>query len=84
MLHFVLDVVHEDTAQLLDVVLHERVQGFPAEGPGQLLGAHRFLRELQVVEDALQAKGNTLDGIVCFGGQLIDGATQLVREEQRL
>ena len=45
-LHLGLQIVQQHSAQLLHVMLHERVECLPAERARQLLGTHRLLAEL--------------------------------------
>lgn len=58
-----LDGVEEDIAELLDVVLHERIAGRPTEAVDQGLGVHELLaglQELQLGEQVLQLQRNAV------------------------
>lgn len=57
--------------KLLDVMLHEGVEGFPPEALGQLLGADWLVRELQFVEDPLQRQRHTLTAVVTLRRHLV-------------
>lgn len=65
-------------------MLHERVERLPAERARELFRAHRLLRELQIIEDALERVWYALERVIVLGRHLIDRFAQLVREEERL
>lgn len=84
LLHLILNIVHQDTTQLLDIMLHERVQSLPAKGPCQLLCSDGLFRKLEVIEYSLQAEWYTLDGVVGFSRKQVNGSTQLIGKKQSL
>lgn len=57
--------------ELLSVVLHERVEGLPAEGLGELLGADGPIARLQLMEHSLQGQRYTFGGVVTLRRHLV-------------
>ena len=65
-------------------MLHEAVQRLPAKRLGQLLGAHRLVVELELVEDPLEGESHRLLAVVTLSGHLVDGLPEQVREVEHL
>ena len=84
-LHLVLELLHQHAVELLHVVLHEGVVRVPAKGLGQLLGADRRVRVLQLVEDALQRERDGGLGVLAVGRvHVVHGLPKVRQVRQRL
>ena len=70
--------------ELLDIMLHEAVQGLPAKRLCQLLCSNWLVVELQLVEHPLQGKSNRLLAVVRLSGHLVHCLAQQVGEVQHL
>lgn len=68
----------------MDVVLHKRVERLPAKRLCQLGRADGLVRGLEVVEDALERKGERFRGNVLVGRDLVHGLAEVVGAVKRL
>ena len=65
-------------------MLHEGLEGVPAEGLGQLLRSDPLLIELEVIKDSLKGQTHGFGRIVSLGWDLVDILPQAISEIQHL
>lgn len=78
-LHLDFQLVLKDTAELLDVVLHERIEGFPSKRFCELSGSYGLVGRLKVIKYALKSQSQTFGWNVVFGGYLVDSLIKDIR-----
>ena len=62
----------ENTIEFLNIVLHEGVEGVPAEALCEFTGVNGIVGMLKIVKDTLQSEGNGLGGLIILSGNLKD------------
>jgi len=83
-LHLGLELVLENPAKFLHIVLHERVCTLPSETLGQLGGPHWLIRALQVIKHSLKSEGKRLGWRIVLGRNLVDCSSEVGSAEEGL
>lgn len=83
-LHLGFQLILQNPAKFLHVVLHESVRALPPETLGQLGRPYGLIRALKVVKDSLKSEGQGFGRRVVLGRDLVDSPSEVGSTEERL
>jgi hypothetical protein len=83
-LHLGFQLVLQNPAKLLYIMLHECIRTLPSETLGQLGRSYRLVRALEVVEDSLKSEGQGFGRCIVLGRDLVDSSSEIGSAKERL